>query len=188
MTFLELTFTTGVAATVVAAATPQLLATVDDTRAAGAARYVSARLQLARMEAITRSTNVAVRFTTLNGEYTFTVYEDGNGSGVLSRDIQRGTDPEVRQGERLLDQFPGVDFGAVSGLPAADPSSTAPGTDPIRLGSSDMVSFSPLGTSTSGTLYVRGRKNAQYAVRIYGETGKTRVLQYNARSGTWKPL
>jgi hypothetical protein len=116
------------------------------------------------------------------------VYEDGNGNGVLSRDIQRGTDPEVRRGEQLPDQFPGVDFGAVPGLPAVDPSGTAPGTDPIKLGSSDMVSFSPLGTSTSGSLYVRGRKNAQYAVRIYGETGKTRVLRFDGRNRVWKLL
>jgi type II secretory pathway pseudopilin PulG len=188
VTLIELTFTAGVAVTAAAAATPQLLVAVDDSQTLGAARYVSSRLQLARMEAITRSANVAMQFTSTNATYTFTVYEDGNGNGVLSRDIQRGTDPEVRRGERLPDQFSGVDFGAVPELPAVDPSGTAPGTDPIKLGSSDMVSFSPLGTSTSGSLYVRGRKNAQYAVRIYGETGKTRVLRFDGRNRVWKPL
>ena len=33
------------------------------------------------------------------------------------------------------------------------------------------------GTATSGTLYVRGRR-VQYAVRVLGVTGRTRMLQY----------
>ena len=90
--------------------------------------------------------------------------------------------------ERLPDQFPGVEFGAIPGLPPVDPGGTAPGTDPIRLGSADMASFSAAGTSSSGTVYIRSRRDAQYAVRIFGETGKTRMLKYDARTRLWKQL
>ena len=31
-----------------------------------------------------------------------------------------------------------------------------------------------------GTVYIRGRRDAQYAVRIFGETGKTRMLKFDA--------
>jgi hypothetical protein len=51
-----------------------------------------------------------------------------------------------------------------------------------------MVTFTPLGTATTGSLYVRGRHEAQYVVRVFGETGKTRLLKFNRRSGTWNPL
>jgi hypothetical protein len=69
-----------------------------------------------------------------------------------------------------------------------DSGGTPPGTDPIRLGSSSMATFAASGTSSSGSLYIRGRRNAQYVVRIYGQTGKTRVLKFDARSRQWKGL
>ena len=128
---------------------------------------------------------MALRFTLLTDHYDFLAYVDGNRNGVLSRDIQSGVDRPVQSADRLSDHFPGVDFGALPGLPAVDPSSTPPASDPIRLGSSDMVSFAPAGTATSGSLYIRGQRNAQYVVRVYGETGKTRVLKFNVRSGQW---
>jgi len=183
----ELVFALGLA-TIGAAALPQLLTSVDDIRAAGAARYVAARLQLARMEAVGRGRSVALRFARSGGSFTFASYIDGNRDGVRSRDILDGVDYLLQGSERLPDRFAGVDFGALSGLPPADPTGTAPGADPIRLGSSDMVSFSPLGTSTTGTLYLKGRRDAQYAVRVFGETGKARTLKFNKRSGQWKPL
>jgi hypothetical protein len=43
---------------------------------------------------------------------------------------------------------------------------------------------SPDGTATSGTLYVQGSR-AQYAVRVLGATGRTRVLKYERGSGAW---
>ena len=90
--------------------------------------------------------------------------------------------------ERLFDQFTGVDFGAIPGLPAVDVGGTPPGADPIRLGNSSLATFTPTGTSSSGSLYIRGRRNAQYVVRIYGQTGKTRVLKFDARTRQWKGL
>src|SRR5665213_494424 len=179
---LELIFVLGVAGTLSAMATPQLLVTIDDARAVGAVRYVSTRLQQTRMEAVTRNVNVAMRFTLADGVYGFAVYRDGNGNGVLSRDIQRGVDAPVHAMERLPDQFTGIDFGALQGVPPADGSGSAPGTDPIRLGSSDMVSSTSVGTSTTGTLYIRGQRNAQFAIVIFGETGKTPIVKYDAAS------
>jgi len=160
---IELMFVLGVAATLAAVSLPQLAASVHEFRAAGAARYVAARLQQARVRAITR---------------------DGNRNGVLAADIAAGIDTPVGAQEHLADQFPDVDFGAISGIPGAE-GSTAPGSDPIRLGSADSVTFTPTGTATSGSLYVRGKPDIQYVLRIYGETGRTRILRYNARTRTW---
>ena len=171
-----------------ATAIPQYLATVDDVRASGAAYHISGRLQRARMEAVLRSAMVGVKFTQTGSSYSYAVYVDGNRNGVLSVDISRGVDRLIAPVERLPDQFPGVEFGAIPGLPAVDPGGTAPGTDPIRLGSGNIASFSAMGTSSSGTVYIRSRRDAQYAIRIFGETGKTRMLKFEPRTGQWRQI
>ena len=185
---LEVVFVAGLGITLTSVAVPQYLAGIDDFRASGAARYLSARLQRARMEAVMRSTSVAMKFAQTPDGYSYTVYLDGNGNGVLTEDIQNGVDRRLNGPERLRDHFAGVDFGAVPGLPPIDPGATPPGTDPIRLGVSSIATFTALGTSSSGTVYIRGRRDAQYAVRIFGDTGKTRMLKFVHRSGLWSPL
>ena len=185
---LELVFAVGVGITTSAVAVPQLFAGLDDVRASGAARYVSARLQRARMEAVMRSTNVAIQFTDTGNGYEYAVYLDGNGNGVLTKDIESGVDRRISEVESLRSQFTGVDFGAVGGLPPVDPGGTAPGADPIRLGAGSLASFSPIGSSSSGTVYIRGRGDSQYAVRIFGETGKTRMMKFNRQTRRWSQL
>jgi len=185
--FIELMLVLGTAATVSAVAVPETLTMVDDNRAAAAARYVSTRLLQTRMEAVSRNVSTAVRFTRYPDHYDFAAYVDGNRNGVLSKDIQSGVDRIYQWPDRLGDHFPGVDFGAIPDLPAVDPGGSPPGSDPIRLGSGDMVVFSATGTATAGSLYLRGRRDTQYVVRVYGETGKTRILKFNAGKGQWIP-
>jgi hypothetical protein len=59
------------------------------------------------------------------------------------------------------------------------------GTDPVRIGSTNLLSFSPLGSATPGTIYVRGREGLQLAVKITGATGRTRLLRYVPRTREW---
>jgi len=184
MSLIELTFAAGLLVTVSAIALPQLTAGLEELRARAAVRYVTSRLQKVRAEAANRSNHVAVRFTRDAEGYSFAVYTDGNGDGVRSADIHAGVDPRITDDERLPDHFPGVDFNALPGLPAADPSSSPPGNDPVRVGTSHILSFSPLGTATPGSLYV-GSARQQYAVRVLGETGRTRVLRFDRARRTW---
>lgn len=184
----ELVVTIGLIGTATAAAVPRLQARLDDARVAGAARYLSSRLAESRMEAIKRSRRVAMRFEDVDAQYAFTVYEDGNGNGVLLSDIRRGVDRPVRGPERLSDNFRNVEFGALPALPPIEPGDSPPGVDPIRLGPGRSVSFNPLGQATSGTVYLSGRNRTQYAVRVFGASGKIRVYRYNWRAATWTPL
>jgi hypothetical protein len=140
------------------------------------------------MEAVKRTTNAGLRFTQVSGGYSYSAYMDGNGDGVRSQDIERGVDLRIGWPERLADRFAGVEFGTLPNLPAVDPASPAPGEDPVKLGSSDIISFTPLGTATPGSLYVRGRRNSQYVIRILGATGRTRILKFNSHSRRWNPL
>ncbi|MGC4082125.1 MAG: GspH/FimT family pseudopilin [Vicinamibacterales bacterium] len=181
---IELMFVVGIVATLASSAVAQIQTSLDAVRASGAARHVMARLQQARVRAVTRNRDIAVRIAADARGYVMAVYEDGNGNGVIASDIQNGTDPQVGPTERLTDQYPGVDFGTLPGLPGVE-GSPPPGTDPIRLGAGNGVTFTPDGTATPGSLYVHGHGQWQFVVRIYGETGRTRILAFNPRTRAW---
>jgi len=181
---IELVFVLGVAATLASTGVAQLNATMDAIRAGSAARHVMARLQQARARAIARNRATAVRITLDGRGYALGVFEDGNGNGVTAADIRSGTDAQVGPIERIPEQFPGVDFGALPGLPGAD-GGVAPGANPVRVGAGSGITFTPLGTATPGSLYVLGSRQLQFVVRVYGETGRTRMLTWNPRTRAW---
>jgi prepilin-type N-terminal cleavage/methylation domain-containing protein len=185
-TLAEILFAVGVASVLSAAAAPQLLAGLDEWRTRGAVRYLSSRLYRARMEAANRNVDTAVRFVAAGSTFEYFTVVDGNRNGVRTADVQTGIDWGIDHPERLADKFAGVEFGALPGLPSVDPSGTAPGADPIRLGSSDMITFTPLGSSSPGSLYVRGRGRVQYVLRMFGETGRIRILRYYPGTREWK--
>jgi hypothetical protein len=164
-------------------AVPLGTSALDDVRTAAAARYLAARIVSDRMDAIRRSTAVALRFSPMPSDYSFAAYADGNGDGVRTADIARGVDAPVAAPQRLGDNFPGVRFGLQPGLPDAD-GAAAGSTDGVRIGVARLLTMTPDGTATSGTLYVQGRR-AQYAVRVLGATGRTRVLKYDTGTRTW---
>lgn len=186
--FIELACVLGLAGTLGGMAIPQVRGSIDAYRAEGAARYLAGRMQRARMEAVARSAEVALRFTAEPIGYSFAAYVDGNRNGVLTLDIEHGTDPRLGDSDRLPDTFHGTDVGVLPGLPPVDPGGAAPDGDPLKLGVSNILSFSPTGTSSSGSVYVLGRGGNQYVIRIYGETGKTRVLKFNVSRKQWLPL
>lgn len=185
-TLTEVLVSCAIAATMAAMAMPQVLGFQQGRSATAAARYLQGRLQLARMEALKRSANVALAFTQVAGEYEYATYVDGNGNGVRTVEIASRVDPILSGLERLRDQFPGVAFGIVDGTPSIDSDGPLTGNDPIRVGRSGLVSFSPLGGATPGSLYVRGPDRSQSAIRITGATGRVRVLEFDAATRQWR--
>src|SRR5262249_23563316 len=127
----EVACVVAVMATFGSVAIPQTLVALDEFRTSGAARHLAARLQRARMDAVLRSADVGLQVTQTAAGYSYAVYVDGNRNGIRTIEIQNGTDRLLVAGERLSQQFPGVDFGAIPGLPAVDSGGTAPGTDPV---------------------------------------------------------
>src|SRR3982750_216579 len=107
--FVETIFVAGLAVTITAMAVPQRWRGLDDSRAAGAARYMATRLQRTRMEAIARSAAVGMRFVRAGGGYSYAEFVDSNRNGVLTREIESGVDRPLRPAERLSEQFTGVD-------------------------------------------------------------------------------
>jgi hypothetical protein len=144
-----------------------------------AARYLSAQMALARAQAVKRSATVALRFDQSEGTITFSVFVDGNGNGVRARDIAANIDVLLERPTRLSDLFPGVQIGL---------SPVLPGTDPVQIGGSNLMSFTAMGTATSGSIYICARDRSQYAVRVLGVTGRARVLRYVPVTREWIEL
>jgi Tfp pilus assembly protein FimT len=172
-TLIELVFVAGLIAVLTAAAIPQLTAGVERRRTVGAARYLASRLALARAQAVARSANVALLLSAAGGTFVVGTYVDGNRNGVRTVDIAAGVDTGVGTPVRLSDLFPHVT------LLLNDPAVTS------TFDTSALMSFSPLGTASSRTLYLRGGDGSQFAVRVLGATGRTRVLRFVASNGAW---
>ena len=165
-----------VIATLAGIAIAQALSTADHARGHAAARYLAARLGLARSQAVARGAAVGLRFDQVAGGFAFSVFVEGNGNGVRTVDIQAGVDPPIEPVTSLFEQFPGVDIGLTP---------NSPGTDAVQLGRTDILTFTPAGTATAGTIYIRDREGTQWAVRVLGATGRTRVLRYDPPTQGW---
>jgi type II secretory pathway pseudopilin PulG len=185
VSLIELVFAIALVTIMTAMTVPGMLAGLDEYRASAAARYVAAYMARARMEAIARSANVGIRFESAGARYTYAMYLDGNGDGIRTRDVDSGADPALRPAEELPDRFPGVEFGTEQGLPPVDAATAPPGDDPIHLGVSSIVTFTPSGTASSGSVYIRSAGAVQFVVRVFGETGRTRVLKFDPVTGRW---
>jgi hypothetical protein len=133
-------------------------------------------MAVARTQAVMRSANVALLFDRTASGVTFRMFADGNRNGVRSADISSAVDVALGASARLSDLFPGVNIAVT---PAAG------STDPVRIGSSNLLSFTPVGTATSGSIYVRGRDGTQLAIRILGATGRTRIQRFEPRTARW---
>lgn len=183
LTLLELLFAIALGTTLTAMAVPATRGALDALRAAGAARYMASRVMKIRMEAVRSSAAVALRFEARDDDYVFAPFVDGNGNGVRTSDILSGVDRQAGPYEQLSDKFSGMRFHLPEGLPDAD---GAPGgsTDGVRIGSSRILTMSPDGTATSGTLYLAGR-GWQYAIRVLGATGRVRVLVFSPADNAW---
>jgi prepilin-type N-terminal cleavage/methylation domain-containing protein len=157
----------------------------------GATRAASAELRAVfhstRARAIARGRHAAVKFTKSGAEWYYAIYEDGDGDGVRNDDITSGIDRCVAWPRRVLTDAR-VAFIAPPPFKLKDPDGDplGPASSPVQFNTSALCSFSPLGESTSGTIYVSDRVGDVYAVRVYGATAKIRTLRYNPGSKKWE--
>ena len=156
-------------------AIPQVLGGLDRSRTVAAAHYLKQQCGAARIQAIGRSARVAVRFRQRGGDYELQAFVDRNGNGVRATDIDAGIDQPLGPPESLSLHFPGVRIGLVPGL----------GSDPVKLGVGGLLTFTPIGTATPGSIFVVGKDGTQFALRILGATARTRLERYDARRKKW---
>jgi hypothetical protein len=173
-----------VAVVVGTASVPPLLSQRDALNAAGAARHVAALVHATRAEAVRRGVHVGLVFRSSGDAFRFAMFADGNFDGVRSADIVAGIDRQVSAWVRIGDAFPRAVFGFLPGVPDPDSGSSLTGS-PVKLGGSSTLSFGPAGGATSGTVYLRGPAEQQYAVRMLGSTGRCRLLRFDFTERRW---
>jgi len=171
---------------VAAAAVPTLANGLGDQQTRQAARHLAGRLHRARFEALRVNAHVAVVFGDAADGWPLVIARDGNGNGVRRLEVEEGIDPMIAGADRIGTHWSGVSFSVVRSVPGIDGGAAlGAGEDPVRVGTSDLVSFSPLGTATSGTMYLAADGGAQFAVRVMGVTGRVRVLRFDRVVGQW---
>jgi hypothetical protein len=158
---------------------------VEAGRVRHAAGFLAEQFREARQRAVFDGRTTGVVFDHTAGGWTFRACVDGNGNGLRRADVDAGVDPCHGRATVLGDMYPGV-------LIAVDPLLRGPGgepgsPDPVRFGVSEIVSFSAEGHATPGTVFVRSPTGLQFCVRIGGVGGRTRLLQYDTGTRTWRP-
>jgi hypothetical protein len=174
------------ATTLISITLPMTAVSTDAERARHAASFVATRFRLARQQAVARTASVGLVFDQLNGRWIVRVCADANGNGLRRSDVNAGIDRCFDGPHDLETLFPGVRVAVDSSLqgPGGEPGSP----DPVRFGASNIASFSSSGSCTAGSLFLRSARDVQYAVRVAGVTGRTRILRYNAAAGSWDEI
>jgi type II secretory pathway pseudopilin PulG len=183
VTLIELLLVMALALTLTAIVVPLTANEMDAVRASHAASFLAARFQLARTQAVSRTASVAVAFDLTPGGWTIRSCIDGNGNGVRRAEMRSGRDVCFDGPYDIDALFPGIVVGVDPTL--RGPDGEAGSADPVRFGASNMASFSPAGSCTAGTVYLRSAKGVQYAVRVSGVLGRLRLLRYDPASRQW---
>ncbi|MEO8190296.1 MAG: GspH/FimT family pseudopilin [Acidobacteriota bacterium] len=182
-----LLLTIAVAATVLGLAAPGFANLQSSVSVRSAAGEVGTAFYRARSLAISRSRNVGLKFLRNGDRYEWTIYADGNGNGVRTADIARGIDRPIARFEWThQDVHPMI----LRDIRVPDPAGSGfldRTDDPIRFNGSDICSFSPIGESTPGSVYLSDGRNRMAVVRVFGRTAKMRTLYYRRGERTWKP-
>lgn len=133
----------------------------------------------ARMRAIACGRNVGVRFTQSGKTWMYALYDDRNGNGIRTADINSGVDKMIARPKRVLNTVRYASI-AVPAKTIVDPDGAKlnPTDSPVQFGTSAICSFSPLGESSSGTIYLTDSNGEIWCARVYGATAKVRVLRY----------
>jgi type II secretory pathway pseudopilin PulG len=177
------------ASLVAAAVLPALANARASALAAAGARQLAVSLHALRWKAVAQGRAHGFHFTRDATGWCWYEVRDGNGNGLRTDEIADGTDPTLSGPQRLEHAAAGV----VLGFPDAGPVPRIPPADgwiddlddPVRIGGAKLLSFSPLGSSSTGTLYVTDGRLRLYAIVVYGRTARIRVWRYLVTRGRW---
>lgn len=191
-TLLELLVGLGVLALLTTLSLPALTGTVGRYRLESVTRELAVQMQAARWRALGGGRHAGLRLEIgAGGDLAWTMVRDGDGDGLRAADLRDGTDPPVSRTVRLSSRAPGIRAGILTErpVPRLPPQSgwlDRP-EDPIRFGSSDLISFAPSGSATSGSLYLTDGVRMT-AVVVNGVTGRLRLFRLGEREDNWKEL
>jgi len=157
------------------------------TSVMAAANEMRGMLRSVRSRAILRGRNAGVKFVRVGNNWTYTLYDDGNGNGIANADITKKIDRRYF-GPALV--MPSSGTAAIALLPKTikdpDGDKLLPTDNALQFGNSTICSFSDLGSGTAGTIYISDGVSNLFCVRVYGASGKVRVLRYDAGKQKWE--
>ncbi len=179
---------TALTALVSATTIPVVAGALAHERTRVGAQYLATVLQQTQLEALRRGTFVALRLTPGPHGTRWQAFADGNGNGVLARDIEDGIDVPLGPADHLGVHAREVSLRLNQAVPdIGGDGMLSAGADPLRIGRSSLLSFSPTGSATAGTLYVSAPRGPQMAIRITGPTGRVRLLRFDMGASAWLP-
>jgi prepilin-type N-terminal cleavage/methylation domain-containing protein len=140
-----------------------------------------------RSRAITRSSHAGVKFTRVRNLWTYSLYDDGDGDGIRNDDIASGIDRRYAGPSMLMPQF-NIARIALLSTPIRDPDgdSLLPTASAVQFNRSTICSFAPTGSGTPGTIYISDGARQLCAVRVYGASGRVRLLRYDSARRRWE--
>jgi prepilin-type N-terminal cleavage/methylation domain-containing protein len=143
-------------------------------------------LRAVRSRAIMRSTYAGVKFVRAGDVWTYSLYDDGNGNGIRTAEITSGVDRRYG-GPLMLVPHYNIAGIALLSRPIRDPDGDPllPSASAVQFGSGTICSFSPTGAATSGTIYITDGAGKLCALRVYGASGRVRVLRYDSVAQRW---
>jgi prepilin-type N-terminal cleavage/methylation domain-containing protein len=162
-----------------AIAMPQWLTLQRHAAVRAASEELQSVFRGARMRAIASGRNCGVRFTKSGNDWMYALYDDTNGNGIKTAEINSGVDKMIARPKRVLNT---VRFAKIA-LPSktiTDPDGDPlkPTDSPVQFGTASICSFSPLGAATSGTIYLTDSSNEIWCARVYGVSARVRLLRY----------
>lgn len=146
-------------------------------------------MRLLRSRAIAEGRNVGWAIDLdPSGAWIGRAYGDGDGDGLRNDDIRDETDKPLGPAKTFLP----ADASCRIGFPeegVRDPSEPSkmlfPGSNPVRFGTSNLISFSPLGDSTSGSIFFTDTTGRCFCLRVFGGTARAHLLRYEPSFRRW---
>jgi prepilin-type N-terminal cleavage/methylation domain-containing protein len=186
---LELLAVLAILGLVVTITAPDLFAVRRSVNLSRLAKQIASDTTICRVEALTTCRNVGLVFYEEGGRWLYRMVADGNRNGVSRREVATGQDRAL--GPRVWLEFlsAGTRVGVPPGWQVPDPSGsgTLP-ADGLRIGSADIISFSARGTATPCSVYFNDGFSRMLAVRVNGEVGRIRALEWRRGWPRWREV
>lgn len=151
-------------------------------------RKLQMNLLRVRSEAMHTGYACGIVFEKRGSSWHCTLVRDGDDDGIRRDDIARGID--LPFSEILELDTGGASLGFLRNVRIPNPSGGgALGgnfEDPVRAGGADILTYRPGGTATPATLYFCDHCESMKAIRIFGLTGRIRVLKWRVGTTRWE--
>jgi hypothetical protein len=182
-TFLELIVVLGLIGLFVVVTTANLNATQRRIDFDQFAEEIFSSLQKCRWKAFQQRCYTGVFVEKVRSGYEFSFFTDGNGNGIRTVDIADGKDISLYRPIRVYRASGDMEAAILkAGVPEIPPKKGVlnGAGSPIKFGNTKIISFSPNGQSSSGTLYLSCHSQKQmYAIVLYGPTARMSMWKYS---------